>query len=90
MQFLYCVAKYPAPLADLKLANVDFVSDYAGFSDHTLGITAGLVAFARGARILEKHFTLDKSMYGPDHICSMTPAELSELSRLRGEIAQCL
>ena len=45
---------------------VDF-DIYAGFSDHTIGITAPCIAFSRGARILEKHFTLDHTAYGPDH-----------------------
>lgn len=90
VQFLYCIAKYPAELTELHLAEVDFTGSYAGFSDHSLGITASLVAFARGAKIVEKHFTLDKAMYGPDHVCSMTPDELHRLSTLRKEIGQCL
>ena len=90
VDFLYCVSQYPTPLANLKLSEVDFANKYSGFSDHTVGITAGLVAFSRGARILEKHFTLDKSMYGPDHAGSATPAELKMLNDFRVEIAQCL
>lgn len=90
VHFLYCVPKYPTPLSDLNLKEVDFNNKYSGFSDHTVGITAALVAFSRGAQIVEKHFTLDKSMYGPDHMCSMTPDELKELHNFRVEIAQCL
>ncbi len=89
IDYLYCVSQYPAPLSELKLASVDFTR-YAGFSDHSMGVTAALVAFSRGARILEKHFTLDKSMHGPDHKGSMTPGELKELSEYRVEIEQCL
>lgn len=89
VEFLYCVTKYPAPLEELRLSEVDF-STYAGFSDHSLGITAALVAFSRGARIVEKHFTLDKAMYGPDHSGSMTPYELSRLHKARTEIKACL
>jgi len=89
VQFLYCIAKYPTPLSDLKFSEVDF-NKYAGFSDHTVGIAASLTAFARGAQIIEKHFTLDKSMYGPDHSCSMTPKELKQLSDFRKEVSQCL
>lgn len=89
VDFLYCVSKYPTQFSDLKFARVDF-SKYAGFSDHTVGIAAPMIAFARGARIVEKHFTLDKAMYGPDHAGSMTPAELRLLSTFRGELSQCL
>lgn len=88
VQYLYCVSEYPAALSELNLATVDF-NYYAGFSDHTIGITAAIVAFSRGANILEKHFTLDKSMYGPDHACSMTPYELKELHKFRLEISEC-
>jgi sialic acid synthase SpsE len=89
VEFLYCVSKYPTPLTDLKLADVNFAK-YGGFSDHTLGIVASIVAIARGARIIEKHFTLDKSMNGPDHMCSMIPDELTALHKFRVDIAQCL
>jgi sialic acid synthase SpsE len=89
VEFLYCVSKYPTPLSDLKLSAVDF-SRYAGFSDHTVGIDAAMAALARGARIIEKHFTLDNSMYGPDHAGSMTPDELSALCRFRDRLAEAL
>lgn len=89
VEFLYCVAKYPALMEDLKLASVDF-KKYAGFSDHSIGITAALVALARGARIIEKHFTLDKKLFGPDHMCSMNPNELNRVNVFRTEIKRCL
>lgn len=89
VEFLYCVSKYPTPLEDVHLAAIDF-DVYAGFSDHTIGLAAPVAAFARGARIVEKHFTLDKSMYGPDHEGSMTPDELRELHRYRTELLQLL
>ncbi len=89
VDFLYCISKYPTSLADLHLKSVDF-SNYAGFSDHTIGITAAKVALMRGARIIEKHFTLDKTMYGPDHACSMTPEELQHLCAFRNEFVECL
>ena len=89
VDFLYCISKYPTPLSDVKMASVDF-NKYSGFSDHTVGISAALVAFSRGARILEKHFTLDKEMYGPDHSVSMTPDELRQLNKFRIKISQCL
>jgi len=89
VSFLYCVSKYPTPLEDLHLGIVDF-DRYAGFSDHTLGTAAAIAALARGARILEKHLTLDQDAYGPDHACSMTPDELGTISRFRDELARCL
>jgi N-acetylneuraminate synthase/N,N'-diacetyllegionaminate synthase len=81
-RYLYCVPKYPTPYEDLRLPKSFADSWYAGFSDHTIGIEACLVAVGRGARILEKHFTLNKGLPGPDHICSATPDELAELTRL--------
>lgn len=90
VNFLYCVSKYPTPLEDVRLQQVDFANMFSGISDHTIGITTGLVAFSRGAQILEKHFTLNKNMYGPDHMCSMTPDELNSLNDFRKEISLCL
>jgi sialic acid synthase SpsE len=81
-RYLYCVPKYPCPYEDVELPASFSASHYDGFSDHTIGIEACLVAVGRGARILEKHFTLNKGLPGPDHICSATPDELAELSRL--------
>ena len=80
VEFLHCISKYPTPLEDVGLADIDF-SVYAGFSDHTIGIAASVAAFARGAGIVEKHFTLDKDMYGPDHAGSMTPVVWATHSR---------
>jgi N,N'-diacetyllegionaminate synthase len=81
-RYLYCVPKYPCPYEDVKMPRAFSESVYDGFSDHTIGIEAALVAVGRGARIIEKHFTLNKGLPGPDHVCSATPAELAELSRL--------
>jgi sialic acid synthase SpsE len=81
-RYLYCVPKYPCEFSDLHLPSSFGESVYEGFSDHTLGIEAALVAVGRGARVIEKHFTLNKGLPGPDHVCSCTPEELSELSRL--------
>lgn len=89
LDFLYCISKYPTELTDLNFSKVDFAK-YSGFSDHTLGITAPVAAMARGARIIEKHFTLDKTMYGPDHSGSMNPEELKQLVLFKKEIQQCL
>lgn len=89
VEFLYCVSKYPTELSDLHFDSIDF-ADYAGFSDHTIGIDAATIALSRGARIIEKHFTIDKTMHGPDHSGSMTPAELAALSRFRDSLAIAL
>ena len=80
-RYLYCVPKYPCEYADIHLPASFAKSHYQGFSDHSIGIEVSLVAVAKGAGIIEKHFTLNKGMVGPDHICSMTPQELSDLSR---------
>ncbi|HIA15049.1 MAG TPA: hypothetical protein EYG58_04500 [Nitrospirales bacterium] len=87
--YLYCVSKYPTPLEELHLSNVDF-TQYAGFSDHSIGVSAAVAALARGAGLIEKHFTLDKSMHGPDHGGSMNPDELRALSIFRDDFQQCL
>jgi sialic acid synthase SpsE len=78
-RYLYCVPKYPCDYSDIRLPASFADSVYEGFSDHTIGIEASLVAIGRGARIIEKHFTLNKGLAGPDHICSLTPDELSTL-----------
>lgn len=89
VSFLYCVSKYPTALSEVHLSKVSF-DKYAGFSDHTIGNSAAIVAMSRGAQIIEKHFTLDKNMYGPDHSCSMTPVELKELVQLKKDITTIL
>ena len=81
-RYLYCVPKYPCPYDDVALPRSFAESIYDGFSDHTIGIEAALVAVGRGARIIEKHFTLNKGLPGPDHVCSATPDEMAELGRL--------
>ncbi len=87
--FLYCVSKYPASLEDLDLSE-DMFSDYQGFSDHTPGISASVMAMSLGARIIEKHVTLDKSMDGPDHSFSLDMQELKQLCSMRDDIERIL
>ena len=87
--FLYCISEYPTPITKLKLSKVDF-SKYAGFSDHSIGTEASFIAMARGARIIEKHFTLDKESYGPDHKGSMVPSELSQIVEFARSVELCL
>lgn len=80
--FLYCISKYPTALEDVHLNQVDFET-YGGFSDHTIGVSASIAALARGARIIEKHLTLDTKMYGPDHAGSATPDDFKLIDQFR-------
>jgi N-acetylneuraminate synthase/N,N'-diacetyllegionaminate synthase len=79
----YCVSAYPTPIEDIDLDTIDALrSEFGvpvGFSDHTLGTEASVVAMARGADIIEKHFTLDRTLPGPDQEVSIEPDELAEL-----------
>jgi N,N'-diacetyllegionaminate synthase len=86
--YLYCVSSYPTEYKELELP-AEFAKTpkhYYGISDHTLGIGASLAACGRGARVIEKHFTLDKSARGFDHLCSCTPEELRDLVKYTREI----
>ncbi len=80
---LHCVSSYPAPDSDVNLRAMETLSSAfgvpVGYSDHTLGIEIALAAVALGACIIEKHFTLDRTMVGPDHQASLEPQELSDL-----------
>lgn len=76
-----CTTSYPTKLEDVNLNVIDlykneFPNEIIGFSDHSQGITASLGAVAKGAKVIEKHFTLDKEMEGPDHKASLDPTEL--------------
>lgn len=82
---LHCNTQYPTPYEDVNLAVMDSLRKElgveVGYSDHTLGIEVSIAAAAMGATIIEKHFTLDKSMDGPDHRASLEPEELSAMVR---------
>ena len=82
---LHCVSQYPAENKNLNLNSIKFLKDKfklpVGFSDHSLGCNASLVAIGLGSRIIEKHFTLDKNLKGPDHKASLNPKELSNFIR---------
>ena len=82
---LHCVSNYPAEIHSLNLRSMDTVRKKmgvpVGFSDHTNGITAAIVATALGARLIEKHFTSDKANAGPDHSLSADPTEFKNLVR---------
>lgn len=81
---LHCVASYPAPWHELNLRFIPTLATLypqcvIGFSDHSLGTTAAIAAVTLGARIIEKHFTLDQGMDGPDHWFSSDPSEMKHL-----------
>jgi len=90
VQFLYCISEYPTPLEKVNLSSIDFYGPIKGFSDHTIGISSCIAAVARGASIVEKHFTMDKEMDGPDHSCSITPEELQQLCEFRNDFRMIL
>lgn len=83
VSLLHCTTEYPAPLEDINLCAMDTLHTAfglaTGYSDHTEGIAIATAAAARGATIIEKHFTLDKSMPGPDHKASLDPGELAQM-----------
>src|SRR2546425_768278 len=82
---LHCVSSYPADPADANLLAMQTMATAfgvpVGFSDHTRGIEVSLAAVALGASVIEKHFTLDRNMPGPDHQASLEPEELVALVR---------
>jgi N,N'-diacetyllegionaminate synthase len=83
LALLHCVSSYPAPLGEMNLRAIPALHDRfavpVGLSDHTVGRDAAVAAVALGADIIEKHFTIDRSLPGPDHGTSMEPAEFVEL-----------
>jgi N,N'-diacetyllegionaminate synthase len=80
---LHCTTEYPAPMEDVNLrAMVSMKGAFGvevGYSDHTPGIEIPIAAVALGARVIEKHFTLDRTLPGPDHQASLEPHELKAL-----------
>jgi N-acetylneuraminate synthase len=80
---LHCVSNYPAEYENVNLKAMDTMKNAfnieTGYSDHTLGVEVPIAAAARGAAVIEKHFTLDKNMEGPDHKASLNPKELKNM-----------
>ena len=80
---LHANTMYPTPMEDVNLNAMKTISDVfdieIGYSDHTLGIEVDIAAVAMGAKIIEKHFTLDREMEGPDHKASLEPFELKSM-----------
>jgi N,N'-diacetyllegionaminate synthase len=83
LTLLHCVTEYPAPYAEVNLRAMQTLKLAfglpVGYSDHTLGIEIAVAAVALGAEVIEKHFTLDRSLPGPDHSASLEPDELREM-----------
>jgi len=81
---LHCVSSYPAPPESLNLRSIQTLRDHfhlpVGFSDHSQGTLFSLIAAALGARVLERHFTLDRNAPGPDHKASLDPGDLRALT----------
>lgn len=80
---LHCNTEYPTPFADVNLRAMatmrDALGTAVGYSDHTQGIEIAAAAVALGARVIEKHFTLDRRLPGPDHVASLEPGELKAM-----------
>ena len=83
VSLLHCTTEYPTPYEDVNLKAMQTLKDkfglMVGYSDHTKGIEVPIAAVAMGATIIEKHFTLDKNMEGPDHKASLEPDELKAM-----------
>lgn len=83
ISILHCNTEYPTPMRDVNLKAMLSIADEfkvnIGYSDHTLGIEVPVAAVALGAKIIEKHFTLDNTMEGPDHAASLEPIELKAM-----------
>lgn len=80
---LHCTTEYPAPLAEVNLRAMQTIGTTfgvpVGYSDHTEGVEISICAVALGATVIEKHFTLDRNLPGPDHAASLEPDELATL-----------
>src|SRR3990167_1788872 len=83
VSLLHCTSEYPAPFEEVNLRAMQTLRNAfllpVGYSDHTLGISIAIAAVACGAEIIEKHFTLDKSLPGPDHQASLDPQDLAAM-----------
>ena len=91
---LHCNTQYPTPFQDVELlAMTDLkkkTGKRVGYSDHSLGIEVPIAAAALGAEVIEKHFTLDRSMEGPDHLASLEPEDLKNMVKAIRNIEQAL
>jgi len=91
---LHCNSEYPTPIEDVNLkAMLTLEKEFGlkvGYSDHTMGISVPIAAVALGARVIEKHFTLDRNSHGPDHKASLEPEELKLMVKSIREIEKAL
>ncbi len=91
---LHCNTEYPTPMKDVNLRAMQTIAQAfgvrVGYSDHTLGIEIPVAAVALGAQVIEKHFTLNKNMEGPDHKASLEPNELKEMVKAIRNIERAL
>lgn len=91
---LHCTTNYPCPMDEVNLGAMNTIKDAlkckVGYSDHTMGIEVPIAAVAMGAEIIEKHFTLDRNMDGPDHKASLNPSELKQMVKAIRNIEQAL
>jgi len=91
---LHCTTDYPAAIGEVNLRALDTLRDAfglpVGYSDHTRGTHISVAAVARGASIIEKHFTLDRNLPGPDHKASLEPAELASMVTEIRDVEQAL
>ena len=91
---MHCTSEYPCPTANANLRAMDRIAERfglpVGYSDHTQGIEVSLAAVARGASVIEKHFTLERGLPGPDHAASLLPEELRALTSGMRTISQAL
>lgn len=91
---LHCTTQYPTPMSDVNLRAMLTLKSIGcgavGYSDHTKGITVPIAAAALGARVIEKHFTLDRTLPGPDHKASLEPDELAAMVRAVRDVEQAL
>ncbi|MEW6055181.1 MAG: N-acetylneuraminate synthase [Bdellovibrionota bacterium] len=91
---LHCVSEYPADWSEANLKAISTLRDVfglsTGYSDHTMGLSAPVAAVALGATVIEKHFTLDKRLPGPDHLCSLEPHELKLMVQMIRQVEASL
>ena len=94
LALLHCVSQYPAPFNQVNLMAIPTLAKNfdvpIGFSDHTMGVEAAIGAVVLGARIIEKHLTLDRKMKGPDHKVSLTPDEFRYMVECIRHVEQAL
>ena len=94
MTILHCTTEYPAPMTEVNLRAMQTINNAfgiaVGYSDHTQGIEVAIAAVALGATVIEKHFTLDRNLPGPDHNASLEPAELKAMVSAIGNVEAAL